>query len=97
MDGLEFAPGYVQRNGELSPVKHGSVVEEVDPDGFTDHATAFHDDLAIEIEPIAFGPILLTSPDGRVGRFPRASARFFTADGRTGLGWVEWNQPPPPS
>jgi hypothetical protein len=97
MEGLEFAPGYVQRNGELNPVRSGRVTEEVDPDGFTDHATAFHDDLVVEIEPIAFGPILLTSPDGRVGRFPRASARFSTADGRTGLGWVEWNQPPPPA
>jgi hypothetical protein len=50
--------------------------------------------VAVEVEPIAYGPILLTSPDGRVGYFPRAAARFSTEDGRRGLGWIEWNQPP---
>ena len=34
-----------------------------------------------------------TPPDGRISRFPRAVARFVAADGRTGLGWIEWNQP----
>lgn len=94
MEGIEFAPGYVQRNGELTPAKGGSVAETVDADGFASHATLDHGNLIVELEPIAFGPILLTAPDGRVGRFPRASARFTTADGREGLGWVEWNQPP---
>ena len=32
-------------------------------------------------------------PEGQVGRFPRAMCRFDAADGRTGLGWTEWNQP----
>ena len=42
---------------------------------------------------MAFGPLLLTAPDGRISRFPRAAARFDAADGRSGLGWIEWNQP----
>jgi hypothetical protein len=29
-----------------------------------------------------------------VSRFPRAMARFDAADGRTGTGWIEFNQPP---
>jgi hypothetical protein len=49
--------------------------------------------LELAIEPVAFGPLLLTSTDGRVSRFPRAMARFTADDGRTGTGWIEWNQP----
>jgi hypothetical protein len=95
IEGMPFAPGYVQCAGELIPVTSGSVTEELDSGGFARHATVRHDDLVVEVEPLAFGPILLRSPDGRVGRFPRAAARFTAADGRRGLGWIEWNQPPP--
>ncbi len=95
-EGGPFYAGYVQRAGEVSPVARGSVSEDADAHGFPHHATVGHDDLVTEVEPIAFGPILLRSPDGRVGRFPRASARFRAADGRPGVGWIEWNQPPAP-
>jgi hypothetical protein len=44
--------------------------------------------------PIAFAPIAMTSPDGRVSRFPRALCEFTADDGRAGYGWTEWNQPP---
>lgn len=40
-------------------------------------------------------PVLLTSADGRVSRFPRAWAKVTTADGRTGVGWLEWNRNQP--
>ncbi|MEX0767419.1 MAG: hypothetical protein WD029_03000, partial [Microthrixaceae bacterium] len=55
--------------------------------------------LDLQFEPIAFSPVLLVHPDGREARFPRAMARVTNADGRTGGGWIEWNQPPvsPPS
>ena len=50
-------------------------------------------DLDLEIEPIAFSPVQLIHPDdGREARFPRALARFTDADGRSGGGWIEWNQ-----
>jgi hypothetical protein len=39
--------------------------------------------------------VLLTSPDGRVSHFPRAWASVVTDDGRTGIGWVEWNRNQP--
>ena len=51
-------------------------------------------DLDLEFEPLAFSPVLLEHPDGRAARFPRAMARVTAADGRTGGGWIEWNQPP---
>jgi hypothetical protein len=44
--------------------------------------------------PLAFAPVAMTSPDGRVTHFPRALCRFIADDGRTGYGWTEWNQPP---
>jgi len=53
-------------------------------------------ELDLEVEPLAFSPVLLVHPDGREARFPRAMARFTAADGRTGGGWIEWNQPPAP-
>ncbi|HVU60175.1 MAG TPA: hypothetical protein VHD58_00800 [Mycobacteriales bacterium] len=92
--GMELAPGYVQRGNDLRPVVRGWASEDLGSRGLPTAATVHHDDLAVTFEPIAFGPILLTAPDGRVGYFPRAAARLQTADGRAGVGWIEWNQPP---
>jgi hypothetical protein len=50
--------------------------------------------LELDFEPLAFSPVLLVHPDGREARFPRAMARVTASDGRTGGGWIEWNQPP---
>ena len=36
-------------------------------------------------------PVRLDAPDGRVSFFPRAWATVQTADGRHGVGWLEWN------
>ena len=93
-DGGPFYAGYVQREGDLTPVSTGQVTEDLADHGFPSRASVRHDDLAGDVEPLAFGPILLTAPDGRGGHFPRASARFQTSDGRSGVGWIEWNQPP---
>ena len=52
--------------------------------------------LELAVEPRYFSPVHLVDedPDGtRHARFPRALCRFETADGRTGVGWTEWNQP----
>ena len=37
-------------------------------------------------------PVRLVAPDGRVSFFPRAWATVQTADGRRGVGWLEWNR-----
>jgi hypothetical protein len=50
-------------------------------------------ELDLAVEPVAFAPVGLGAPDGRFSRFPRAWCRFTATDGRTGHGWVEWNQP----
>ena len=50
--------------------------------------------LGLEVTPVAFGPVLLRNDeDGRTSRFPRAMVQCRTDDGRTGAGWIEWNQP----
>ncbi len=49
--------------------------------------------LELDVEPLALAPVLLEGPDGQVSRFPRALCRYTAADGRTGHGWTEWNQP----
>ena len=48
----------------------------------------------LDVEPIAWSPVLLVSEDGRESRFPRALCRVQDAAGRSGLGWIEFNQPP---
>ena len=49
--------------------------------------------LDLVIDPVASAPLVLTADDGRVSRFPRGQVRFTAGDGRTGTGWIEWNQP----
>ena len=67
--------------------------------GLGDHGfpTAGHvdiDDLGLDIEHRSrSGRSPLVGPEGRVSRFPRALCRFTAADGRSGHGWTEWNQP----
>lgn len=63
--------------------------------GLPDTGTWRVDGLDLVVEPVAFSPVLLTADDGRTSRFPRAWCRFTAADGRTGHGWTEWNQPQP--
>jgi hypothetical protein len=40
----------------------------------------------------AHAPLRLTAPDGRVAWFARAWASITAADGRRGVGWIEWNR-----
>ena len=52
-------------------------------------------DVDLAITPVAFSPVGLVGPEGQRSRFPRALCRYAAADGRTGVGWTEWNQPQP--
>ncbi|MFN8050435.1 MAG: hypothetical protein U0Q22_03275 [Acidimicrobiales bacterium] len=70
------------------------VTSEPGREGLVEHATLGIGDLRLQVQPLAWSPVLLVHPDGREARFPRALARFTTDDGRTGLGWIEFNQPP---
>ncbi|TDO11952.1 phosphotransferase family enzyme [Mycobacterium sp. BK086] len=37
-------------------------------------------------------PVRLVGPDGQISQFPRSWVTVETADGRSGVGWVEWNR-----
>jgi hypothetical protein len=71
-----------------------AATETVRDDGLIDAATLALQPAGLElrVEPLAFGPLRLVAPDGRVSEFPRALCRVHAADGRTGVGWLEWNR-----
>jgi len=92
--------GYIQTPGEVHPATALSVTEDVGDHGFPSRArieiaAAPRHDLGVEVTPVAFGPVLLRNDDGRTSRFPRAMVTCRTDDGRSGSGWIEWNQPDP--
>ncbi|HEX7459485.1 MAG TPA: hypothetical protein VF279_02575 [Acidimicrobiales bacterium] len=94
--GSPLAFGYIQPpGGGVLPVSSLSVSEELGDEGMPRSARMLVEPGGIELDirPVAFGPLVLTADDGRVSRFPRAAATFAAADGRTGTGWIEWNQP----
>jgi hypothetical protein len=94
---LPVGLGYVQHDGEVDPVGALVVRESAGPHGFPVRADANVEPgaLRLEIEPRWFAPALLVADDGRISRFPRACADFRADDGRSGVGWIEWNQPEP--
>jgi hypothetical protein len=86
--------GYVQSAKDgLIELQRVSAHEQVGADGLITHAELELDPggLQLEVEPLAFGPLRLLSPDGRVSHFPRAMCRVRSRDGRAGVGWIEWN------
>jgi hypothetical protein len=93
--------GYIQTPGEVQPVTALSVTEDMGEHGFPSSAriqiaAAPGHGIGLEVTPVAFGPVLLRDQDGRTSRFPRAMVRCRADDGRTGWGWIEWNQPDQP-
>ncbi|GAB3221550.1 phosphotransferase [Mycolicibacterium hippocampi] len=51
-------------------------------------------DLTVDVDIRGHAPVRLTADDGRISYFPRAWAAVTTGDGRTGIGWLEWNRNP---
>jgi Phosphotransferase enzyme family len=99
-DGLELGVGYVQPAGaEPRELEAVEASERVAANGLVESARVVLQPagLSLDIEPFAFGPLRLVSPDGRETNFPRAMCRFRSHDGRTGSGWAEWNFNQPPA
>ncbi len=87
--------GYVQPGGgEVTELEAVTAREAFADSGLPSSAqlALTPGDTVIEVEPVGFGPLRLVDDDGRVAEFPRAWCRLRTADGRTGVGWVEWNR-----
>jgi hypothetical protein len=90
--------GYVQPpGGEPAELDRVVATEEVGTDGLIAAGRLLLEPPALDlaVEPLAFGPLRLVAPDGRVSHFPRAMCRLTSGDGRSGLGWVEWNRNQP--
>ncbi|HTX97876.1 MAG TPA: phosphotransferase [Mycobacterium sp.] len=49
-------------------------------------------EITADVDVCGHAPVRLVAADGRVSQFPRVWATVRTADGRTGVGWVEWNR-----
>ena len=85
--------GYLQRDGEplveLSRVAARSTFAD---NGLPVSAEIDYGDLTVSIDARGHAPVLLTSPEGRLSRFPRAWGSVTTTDGRRGVGWIEWNR-----
>jgi hypothetical protein len=89
-----YGTGYLQdATGAVNAIDRTAHTVDPGPDDLPSHGTWTLGDLELSVEPIAFAPVLLTAPDGRRSRFPRAWCRFTAPDGRRGDGWTEWNQP----
>jgi hypothetical protein len=105
--GMPVFFGYIQTPNDPTtpaalPLTALSVSETLGEHGFPSSArievaaAPVHAPLALDITPLAFGPVLLRDDEsGRISRFPRAMVGCRTDDGRTGAGWIEWNQPDP--
>ncbi len=89
-----FGVGYVQKGDEIAEITSVTATHEVADDELVSSARIVSgpDELIVDVEPIAYGAVRFDAPDGRVSFFPRAMSKVTTADGRTGVGWVEWNR-----
>jgi len=101
LHGVEFripgAPplgvGYLQPpEGGVLELDVVSASEQVAENGLITAAEIHYGELAVSVQPLAFGPLRLEAPDGRLSMFPRAMCRIRAADGRSGVAWVEWNR-----
>ena len=94
-DAPRIGVGYLQpAAGGVIELDSVRASEDVGPDGLITAARIDFgpDDLSLSITPLAFGPLRLVAPDGRVSSFPRAMCRVSADDGRSGVAWVEWNR-----
>lgn len=66
--------------------------EKIGSDGLIASARIGVGEVELGVKPLAFGPLRLEAPDGRISEFPRAMCEVNATDGRTGVAWVEWNR-----
>ena len=91
----DWSIGYVQAPGGApeGDVNRYRTVPDFAADGMPARAHMTFPGLDLEMTAVAHSPVLLVSPSGDVSRFPRSMVRYREADGRTGVGWVEYGLP----
>lgn len=85
--------GYHQSEG--TPLREESSVtarETFDANGLPATAEVSIGAVTATVDILGHAPVQLSSTDGRVSHFPRAWGTLRTTDGRTGVGWLEWNR-----
>jgi hypothetical protein len=92
-----FSIGYIQgSDGGVTELDTVDSREAFGANGLPGNATLILNPgaIAADLDVRGHAPVLPTAADGRVSQFPRAWATVSTADGRNGVGWVEWNRNP---
>jgi Ecdysteroid kinase-like family len=87
--------GYVQdREGTVTELQTIAARQTFDADGLPSGATLAVDPggITATVDIRGHAPVRLVSRDGRTSQFPRVWATVSTADGRHGVGWLEWNR-----
>jgi len=90
-----FSIGYAQdRAGSITDLMTVDIREAFSANGLPENQVLELAPVGItaEVNIRAHAPVRLVGPDGRVSQFPRAWVDVTTADGRTGVGWMEWNR-----
>jgi carbohydrate kinase (thermoresistant glucokinase family) len=88
--------GYVQdAEGKVTELHTVSVREAFGANGLPENTTLGLDGITATVAVRGHAPLRLIAADGRVSRFPRAWVTVRTADGRSGVGWLEWNRNQP--
>lgn len=91
----EIGIGYVQdAAGNVTELQRVGIRTSFDNNGLPLTANLGLDpgDIAADINVRGQAPVRLTAVDGRVSQFPRSWVSVSIADGRTGVGWMEWNR-----
>jgi len=87
--------GYVQdRGGAVTELQTIAARQTFDDDGLPATATLAIDPggLTATVDVRGHAPVRLVARDGRISQFPRVWGTVSTADGRSGVGWLEWNR-----
>jgi hypothetical protein len=87
--------GYLQdRAGTVTELQTIAPRQTFDADGLPVSATLAVDPggITATVDVRGHAPLRLVASDGRISQFPRVWATVSTADGRTGVGWLEWNR-----
>ena len=87
--------GYVQdRGGTVAELQTITARQTFDADGLPATATLAVDPggITATVDVNGHAPLRLVAADGRISEFPRVWATVSTADGRRGVGWLEWNR-----
>ena len=90
-----FSIGYAQdADGRVTELHTVDSRESFDGNGLPlDAAVTLNPgEITANVDVRGQAPVRLSAADGRVSQFPRVWATVTTADGRSGVGWLEWNR-----